>query len=50
MSSGMLYLFLGLAAFWTVLAVYLWTLGARQKRLADDVALLAEVLEEKRKE
>lgn len=48
MSSGMMFLFLGLTAFWLVLASYLWSLGARQKRLADDVALLADVLEEKR--
>lgn len=50
MSSGMMFLFLGLSAFWIVLALYLWSLGARQKRLNDDVALLADVLEEQRKE
>lgn len=48
MSSGLMFLFLGLAAFWGVLAVYLWSLGARQNRLAEDIGLLARVLEEKR--
>ena len=48
MSGGTLYLFLGYSAVWIVLALYMWSLGARQKRLADDVALLSDVLEEKR--
>jgi len=48
-SSGTLFLFFGYSAVWIVLALYLWSLGARQKRLADDIAWLSDVLEEKRK-
>ena len=48
MSSGTMFLFLGFSAVWIVLSLYIWSLGARQKRLADDIAILSEVLEEKR--
>ncbi len=48
MSSGTMFLFLGFSAVWAVLALYMWTLGARQKRLAEDIAMLSDVLEEKR--
>lgn len=48
MSSGTTFLFFGFSAVWVVLALYMWSLGARQKRLADDIALLSDVLEEKR--
>lgn len=49
MSSGTTFLFFGYSAVWVVLGLYIWSLGARQKKLADDIALLSDVLEEKRK-
>lgn len=48
MGRGELFLFFGFSAVWTVLALYMWSLAARQKRLADDIAMLSDVLGEKR--
>jgi len=41
----MTFLFLGYTVFWLILSGYLAYLAARQRRLADDVADLAQVLE-----
>ncbi|HEY8497345.1 MAG TPA: CcmD family protein [Limnochordales bacterium] len=41
----MTFLFLGYSIFWLILAGYVALLAARQRRLAEDVADLAQVLE-----
>ncbi len=41
----MTFLFLGYSVFWLILAGYVAVLGARQRRLQEEVADLAAVLE-----
>ncbi|MBO8141695.1 MAG: CcmD family protein [Firmicutes bacterium] len=40
----MTYLFLAYTAFWLLLAGYLWSMAARQRRLAQEVADLSAAL------
>lgn len=46
----MTFLFWGFAAMFAVIAAYVWTLGVRQRKLAEDLEMFGDVLEGKRSE
>lgn len=44
----MTFLFWGFAAMWAVIGAYVWSLAVRQRKLAEDIEMFGEVLEEQR--
>ncbi len=45
--NAMNYLFAAYAAIWIILAIYLYSIHSRQKRLQEDVERLKQLLEKK---
>lgn len=44
----MTFLFWGFTAMWAAVAAYVWSLALRQRKLAEEVAMLDEVLKRER--
>ena len=44
----MTFLFWGFTALWAAIVVYVWSLVARQRKLAEDIEMFHEVLKEQR--
>lgn len=43
----MTFLFWGFTALWAVIVAYVWSLGMRQRKLAEELEMFGEVLEDK---
>lgn len=43
----MTFLFWGFTAMWIVIVAYVWSLATRQRKLAEEIGMMGEVLERK---